>query len=153
MENNNKGIALITTLVLGLVALVFISALLYLILYSTKSSQNVKIYTNALEVAKGTASYIMNLSLSNSIACKTTDCQKCVEDNDCSSCEIDYKNCEIDVSAINAKVADYSVKAYLLTKAVPEPDVSIYSFKVITEGTKSDQKAEIDFVYKIKPKN
>ncbi len=56
---NNKGIALITALVLSLVAMALIAALMQLVLSGTKMSGSMKVYTTALEAAKGGVEYFV----------------------------------------------------------------------------------------------
>ena len=156
MKNNEKGIALVTTLVLGLVALVFISAFLYVLLNSTKTSGLLKTYTNALEVAKGTASHLMLLSLNGALKCSDSSsgspCQDCLDNGNCNLCQQDYENCPLDVSDLQKNISNFEIKAYLLTKediSTPSQDRYIYTFKVKTKKVNSNDKAEIDFVYKI----
>ncbi len=57
---NDKGIALITALVLSLVAMALIAALMQLILTGTKMSGYLKSYTTALESAKGGVEYFIS---------------------------------------------------------------------------------------------
>ena len=153
MKSNEKGIALITTLVLGLVALVFISGFLYIILTSTKTSGTIKTYTSALEVAKGTASYLMSVTLDGALKCDalSSSCNDCLDNGNCDNCENDYTNCKLDVSNLQNKISDYDIEAYLLTKEV-EGNIYIYSFKVKAKKKNGNEKSEIDFVYKVEEK-
>jgi len=52
-RKGERGIALITTLVLGLIALVIIAALMFILVSGTQISGISKRYTGALEAAKG----------------------------------------------------------------------------------------------------
>lgn len=52
-KNNEKGIALITSLVLSLIAVVLATAIMILVMSSTKQTGTVKRYASALEAAKG----------------------------------------------------------------------------------------------------
>jgi len=158
MKNNNKGVALITTLALGLVALVFISAFLYIILNSTKTSGQMKTYTSALEVAKGTASYLMNIVLEPNwdslLKCDSSspNCEDCVKNNNCGPCSLNYKECKLDVSDLQNEVSGYSIDAYILDIKEYGTNKKIFTFKVISQKNNSSEKAEIDFIYKVEPR-
>ncbi|KUJ96786.1 MAG: hypothetical protein PWR24_182 [Desulfonauticus sp.] len=52
-KQDERGIALITSLILSLIAIVLASAIMILVVSSTKQSGIVKRYTSALEAAKG----------------------------------------------------------------------------------------------------
>ena len=58
--DNKKGIALITTLLLSLIALALIATLMNLVLSGAKMSGEIKTYTSALEAAKGGVEVYMN---------------------------------------------------------------------------------------------
>lgn len=53
IKQDEKGIALVTSLILSLIAVVLASAIMMLVVSSTKQSGTVKRYTSALEAAKG----------------------------------------------------------------------------------------------------
>ena len=57
---SNKGAALLTTLMIGILALVIILALFAFILFGKSSSVLKERYTTALEAARGTAYYIID---------------------------------------------------------------------------------------------
>ncbi len=142
MKNNEKGIALVTTLVLGLVALVFIGALLYLLTSGTKISGTEKRYYTALEAAKGGAELIISNLLQNGEP-------TCNGGSTCSSCPpTGYTNdCRIDLSP--STLGDYTLRAYLLRRENSGID-RIFTIRVIAEkNNSSNEKAEIEFVYKV----
>ncbi|EDP73446.1 hypothetical protein [Hydrogenivirga sp. 128-5-R1-1] len=145
MENNQKGIALITTLVLGLIALAFIGALLYLLTSGTKISGVEKRYYTALEAAKSGAELVISNILSGDLKCNGTSC---------TPCPTAVSNaCKIDLNPSN--LGSYSVESYLLEKEaftdISGNSISIYTIKVIAKNfNKPEEKAEIEFVYKVR---
>lgn len=58
--NNEKGIALITTLAFSLISITFISIATYMVLSGTKVSGLENRYLSTLDIAKGVSSYAMN---------------------------------------------------------------------------------------------
>ncbi|NPA54638.1 MAG: hypothetical protein GXO21_08250 [Aquificae bacterium] len=161
MKNqNNKGIALVTTLVLGLIALTFIGALLYMLTNESNTSGITKRYTTALEAAKGTADYVISSLLSEKLICSSPDGSvhcKCTDLNENLNCP--------DVDGVIAnkivlppefrQLGDYSVNVNLLAKEIAketqDEKVEIYSFQILSSKStgKEPEKAEIDFVYKV----
>ncbi len=140
MQNNEKGMALITTLVLGLIALVFIGALLYILTTGTRISGTEKRYSTALEAAKGGAQFVINEILMGDL--------KCNGGNPCKTCSSSLSNdCKIDLPV--SKLGNYEVNAYLLSKE-SSGVTAIYSVRVKSFNPDvPNEKAEIEFVYKV----
>ncbi|MGA1862783.1 hypothetical protein OWM07_07860 [Deferribacter thermophilus] len=132
---NNKGIALLTTLILSLVALGFVAAIMYMLNSSTNISGTHKRYQNALMAARGASEYIMDKLVSGdeSDLCNTTTCPE---------------NTPIDLSDL---FSDYEVKATLLNRYEDTvSDIIIYSFRVTaTNKNNPKEKSIIEFVYKV----
>jgi hypothetical protein len=160
MNQNNKGIALVTTLVLGLVALTFIGALLYMLTSESGSSGISKRYTTALEAAKGAADYVISGLLAEKLICSSFDgavqC-KCSELDENLSCPdtTGVKVGKVILPAEFQQLGDFSVNVELLAKEIAKETiderVEIYSFRVLSSKStgREPEKAEIDFVYKI----
>jgi type II secretory pathway component PulK len=140
MKNNEKGIALITTLVLGVVALAFIAALFYMLTSGTKMSGTSKRYYTALEAAKGASEFIMNKIVSS-------ENLTCNNGNPCTPCPTsENNNCKID---LNLNFGNYNVDAYLLNQE-SLPTYSVYTIRVRAySSNKPNEKAVIEFVYKV----
>ncbi len=159
-RDKEKGIALVTTLVLGLVALTFIGALLYMLTSESSSSGISKRYTTALEAAKGSADYVISSLLADQLICASNDGSvkcKCVDLDENLYCPdspgIEAKKVELPTEFRN--LGGYSVDITLLAKKTSKETiderVEIYSFQIISKRStgKEPEKAEIDFVYKV----
>ncbi len=162
MGKNERGVALVTALVLGLVALTFIGALLYLLTTESGMSGTSKRYSTALEAAKGAANFIMA-----NLQAETLDCKSADGSVSCKCTELD-ENLHCPTSnAVEANVIDlgpdfnnldgYKVSALLLAKEgsmLEGESIELYSIKVFSQKAVGSQpeKAEIDFVYKITTK-
>ncbi|WP_029520373.1 hypothetical protein [Persephonella sp. IF05-L8] len=141
MKNNEKGIALLTTLILGLVALAFIGALLYFLTSGTRFSGTEKRYYTALEAAKGGAdSIISTLLIDGDVTCNNG--------NNCVSCPLTPSDsCKIDLTTTT--LGNYNIEAYLLGKETTTYS-TVFSIRVIARNPQQpNEKAEIEFVYKI----
>ena len=143
MKNNEKGIALVVTLILGVIALAFIGALLYFLTSGTKISGTEKRYYTALEAAKGGADLIIadiledgDITCNNNQTC--TPCPGTVSDD-----------CKIDLSLTDNKLGDYTIEAYLRSVEAT-PTAKIFDITVISKNSNNPkEKAEVEFVYKI----
>ena len=141
MRNNEKGIALLTTLILGFVALAFIGALLYFLSSGTHFSGTEKRYYTSLDAAKGGADLVIAQLL------KDGDL-KCNGGSACTPCPTALNNnCKIDLSTTS--LGNYDVQAYLLQKETAGV-ATIFDVRVIANNSSHpNEKAEIEFVYKI----
>ncbi|WP_293447495.1 hypothetical protein [Persephonella sp.] len=139
---NEKGIALLTTLILGLVAVVFISVLLYILSTGTRMSGMIGRYTTSLEAAKGGADLVITKIINDDIKCGGNACTPCPDTPN--------TNCKIDLQVSN--LGGYNLSAYLIgedSTIYAGTAYRIYAIKVIATKPNSDEKAEIEFVYKI----
>ncbi|WP_456456110.1 hypothetical protein [Thermovibrio sp.] len=134
-----KGITLIITLILSLVALIAIASLFYLISSSTQISGSYKKYTNSEEVAKGISNYLFRL-MDTGDFCKYTDCNS--------------SNSAVNLGNFS-QIDDFYVNATLLYRvlenpASPSTSPQIYAVevKVVSKENPND-KTVVDFVYRI----
>lgn len=161
-RKNEKGIALITTLILGLVALTFIGALLYMLTSESTTSGISKRYSTALEAAKGASEYVISSLLADTLECSTPDGSikcKCIDlDNDLvcpGASNSSQKAIKVVLPSEYSNLDDYKVDVTLLAKEIAEDTadekVEIYSFKITSQSarTREPEKAEINFVYKL----
>ncbi|MEC9492931.1 hypothetical protein [Flexistipes sp.] len=134
IKTNEKGMALIITLVLSFVALGFIAAILYLLNTSTSGSGATKRYSMALETAKGVSDYVVEKILSDDLTCSGSSCDS-------------GESIDIDIAPPN-----HNISAIMLSDpkkvTVDEVDYTIYSVRVEAENDKTNDKAIIEFVYR-----
>ncbi|RUM45557.1 MAG: hypothetical protein DSY35_00585 [Desulfurobacterium sp.] len=135
-----RGMVLITVVIVSMIALTFTGALLYLLSSQTSITGAEKRYTNALEVAKGVSSYIMQLATEGEL-CTIADCTKS-----------NQKLTESPTFRFK-ELGNYEVEAYLLKKYPPNPSPEgIYSVKVVVKNKNNEkEKSEIYFVYEVIP--
>ncbi len=150
MRNDEKGIALITTMVLGFIALGFIGALLYLLTSGTNVSSIEKRYTTALEAAKGGAELIISNLFYGTLTCNGGNpCQPCStpETSPCPG-----TNFIIDIKDENGSqitdIGGYSITAYYLSEATSTTS-SVYAIRVKATKNSTNEKAVIEFVYRL----
>lgn len=129
---NESGIALISTLVLGLIAMGFISALFYMLTTGSTLSGSQKKYEGALEVSKGVTDYIIVKILDDQLTC-----------NGGGTCN---KNSTVDIVGFN--VPGYTMNATLVDK-IGTVNYSIYAFQIDVNSTVGGEKASIEFVYRV----
>ena len=149
MRNNEKGIALITTMVLGFIALGFIGALLYLLTTGTNVSTVEKRYTTALEAAKGGAELIISNLFYGRLTCNNGNpCQPCPtpESAPCSN------NFLIDIKDENGNsisdIGGYQITGYYLSEET-STTASVYAIRVKATKSSTKEKAVIEFVYRL----
>ncbi len=166
--NSNRGAALLTTLMIGILALVVILALFTFILFGKSSSVIKERYTTVLEAAKGTAYYVidkLNAGAVDIYCYKSSDpSKKCV----CSSVYFDSSTnslaCNINATKITGinKVdlgsyktlpapdgSTYNLDATLIFKDLStDGNFDIYSIEINATNNRTNEKATIDFIYK-----
>jgi len=134
IKSNEKGMALLVTLVLSFVALGFIAAILYLLNTSTSGSGATKRYSMALETAKGVSDYVVEKILSDDLKCSGSSCDS-------------GESIDIDIAP-----PDHNVNAKMLSDpkkvTLSGVDYTIYSIRVEAENNKTNDKAIIEFVYR-----
>ncbi len=149
MKNNEKGIALITTMVLGFIALGFIGALLYLLTSGTNVSAIEKRYTTALEAAKGGADLVINHLFYGTLTCNGGNpCQPC-STPETSPCSNNYL---IDIKDENGNtisdIGGYTITGYYLSEETSSTS-SVYAIKIKATKSSTKEKAVIEFVYRL----
>lgn len=165
---SNKGAALLTTLMIGILALVIILALFTFILFGKSSSVIKERYTTVLEAAKGTAYYVIDklnegginiqcYSSSNTTA--KCPCSDVFWDNTSNSlaCKVGtslIQNIDkIDLGSYSTLPAPdgstYNLDATLLFKDLSsDVEYEIYSIEINATNSRTNEKATIDFIYK-----
>ncbi len=135
IEKHREGIALITTSVLTLIALILSISLFLMLKSSTFMSGAYKRYSSSLEINKGIANYIIQGILDDELKCLTPD-GKCAN------------NSEIDLDGLS-KIGDFESKAKILTIIELPDGTRIYSIEIETKNKKTGEKSTVDFVYKV----
>lgn len=164
IEGSQSGLALIVTLLLGLIAAGFIGAMMYVLSTSTRISGIESRYTAALEASKGGVHYIENRLSNKDLNCTDGNGEKCLCSEIYEGAEGEgstircwnstsfYKNATVELNEVE-NLGDYEVSAYLLSKArkvVNDKRVRIYTFEVNAQSTKkTEEKSQIEFVYKL----
>ncbi len=133
-RNRERGIALITTLILGLIALIVIAALMFLLISGTEISGISKRYTGALEAAKGSTEYIIQKILEGSLTCNGGRI--------CSSGD------SIDLEDFVSNIPGYRITATFLGE-ISSFGTYIYAIRVEASGTTARERAVVEFVYRI----
>ncbi len=154
---DNRGAALLTTLILGFIALAVIGALLTFMIYGKKTSVVERKYTSALEAAKGASDYIMSSLFRASLICQdasgsiTCNCDellpypllKCPS---CSGASCNQAN-KVSLGSYST-IGDYNISAQIISK-VETPNEVIYGIRVTAQKADSQEKAVIEFVFKL----
>jgi len=133
-RKGERGIALITTLVLGLIALVIIAALMFILVSGTQISGISKRYTGALEAAKGSTEYIIQRILEGTLTCNGGGV--------CSAGD------PVDLEAFVSSIPGYRVTATFLGEIVSF-GTYVYAIRVEARGTAAPERAVVEFVYRI----
>jgi len=128
-----RGIALITTLLLGLVAVVLIGVLLYVLTTGTRISGVEKRYSIALEAAKGASEYIIQLILSGNLTCGGGGA--------CGPGDT------IDLGPYG-NLQGFNITALYLGE-ISRFGVYVYSIRVMAESPTTGESAIVDFVYRV----
>ncbi|MEF3254683.1 MAG: hypothetical protein K6348_03840 [Deferribacterales bacterium] len=136
-NENKKGFSLIVTLILSFVALGFIAALLYLIMSGTIMSGKGKVYTSALEAAKGLTDYIVLKINTDSLSCNPSPCNNGSEITNLSNL----------VSS-----SGYSAVGQIINRTSYSKDGKTYDLYVINlkvNSNRSNDKSEVEFAYEV----
>ncbi len=161
--NNNKGAALLITLLIGVVALLVVLALFAFMLFGKGSFTLKERYTSALEAAKGVAYYVMDkLDLgatdimcynSNTLAsCPCYQAEWDPNDNQ-TECPAGFPVDAIDLGSYKtlpaANGGTYNINATLIYKDLSyDGNYDIYSIEINAVNPQTKEKATIDFIYK-----
>ncbi|RLJ71021.1 hypothetical protein BCF55_1310 [Hydrogenivirga caldilitoris] len=134
MGGNERGIALITTLILGLIALVIIAALMFMLVTGTQISGISKRYSGALEAAKGASEYIVQKILDGTLSCNGGGV--------CSA------GGSIDLETYVSNIPGYTVSATYLGD-INRFGTYVYAIQVEARGATSAERAIVEFVYRV----
>ncbi len=167
---NNKGVVLITTLVLSIISLLLVAALMKLVLTSARLSGVIKRYTSALEAAKGgLEDFITDTSFGHKgnpsdsdFSCKiqndTTQWPvSCANYNKCSGCSSnDISNCPCVVHSSSKDVLDnydwsrsygsYTVYCKIVD-ARGTPKSWLYTIDIVAKGPSTPERAWTTILY------
>jgi len=160
IESRESGLALIVTLLLGLIAAGFVGAMMYVLGTGNWISGMEARYTSALQAAKGGTSYITqelgNYNLNcddgqNTCLCYdqlTTDSDgkkfQCPDSSDSY-----YADDAIVEMGPADNLGDYDIEAKLLSR-VTKGATKVFTFSLTAESNiNTEESAEIEFVYKV----
>jgi len=132
--NKERGIALITTLLLGLIAALLIGTVLYILMSGTVVSGAGKRYSIALEAAKGASEYIIKRLLAGNLTCGGG--------GTCSP-----TNNVIDLGPYSS-IQGFNIRAIYLGE-ISKFGVYVYSIRISASSPSAQETAVVDFVYKV----
>lgn len=146
---NDKGFALVTTLLLGLVAMALVSLAFYMALLGTQMSGMEKRYSTELNAAKGTADYVMASLRNDNLTCNGGN--TCTDDDPavagCSAgatIDLDSNVC----NALGKTAACTNVTACFLNKTTVD-DTDLIAISVTTTNPTTNETTNVDFVYEV----
>ena len=163
IDNSQRGAALLTTLLIGVLALALVSALLSFIIFGKQTSVHEEKYRNTLEAAKGGAYYIMRkLDIGGTIKCynhantsKSCNCNITTFDTSDKAvkCPDGSVVDRIDLGSYSVLSSpdgsNFNLEAILhYKKTTTDSLYDIYSITIIATKNGSSEKSEIDFIYK-----
>lgn len=166
--NDNKGAALLTTLMIGILALVVVLALFTFLIFGKSSSVVKERYTTVLEAAKGTAYYIIDKLNAGAVDIYCYNSSNSATKCPCSTVYFDTSTnttaCIVGSTKITninkIDLGDYSTleapdgSTYNLDATLIFKDLSsdgnfdIYSIEINATNTRTNERATIDFIYK-----
>ncbi len=144
---NEKGVALVTTLLLGFIAIGLVAIAYFLGIRATMMSGLGKRYISELDTAKGTSQYIMAALRASSLTCNGG--APCVADPNCAGAA---SNIDIhpNVCASLGKIGCANIAACYLSSTVSGTD-TMTSVNVRSNNPNTGEQAVVDFVYKLSP--
>ena len=159
IQGRESGVALIVTLLLGLIAAGFIGAMMYMLSSGTQISGMEARYTSALQAAKGGASFITQELGSFDLRCtdgsgNTCWCDVLNATNSgqlkCPASSSFSDNATVDLNATET-LGDYDVNATLLSLVRNVNGTTfIFTFDLVAQSNRgTDERSEIEFVYRI----
>ncbi|MCF8030674.1 MAG: hypothetical protein K9K39_07245 [Desulfohalobiaceae bacterium] len=159
IQGKESGVALIVTLLLGLIAAGFIGAMMYMLGSGTRISGMEARYTSALQAAKGGASFITQEMSSFDLRCTDGSGNTCWCDalNATSNgqqvrCPATsgtfYNSTKVDLGATE-NLGPYDVNAELLS-LVRNGTTLLLTFHLTSDSTRgTGERSEIEFVYRV----
>lgn len=146
---NDKGFALVTTLLLGLVAMTLVSIAFYMALMNTQMSGMEKRYSMELNASKGAADYVMAELRADNLTCNGGN--PCADNTAAAPACSPEATIDLDSNVCNAlgkTVACANITACHLNKTTVD-ETDIISISVSATNPVSNEKANVDFVYKV----
>lgn len=146
---DDKGIALVTVLLQGLIVMALVGIAFYIGLVGTQMSGTEKRYITELDAAKGTADYVMASLRNASLSCNggnpcvgnATPCGTVA-----STIDLNTNVCQ----ALGKNAACDNVEACFISSTVDiDGYITFSSLRVTSTNGNSGENAIIDFVYKI----
>ena len=128
---SDKGMTLVSTLVMSFIAVGFIGALLFIITNATQISGSTAKYISALEVAKGVTDYIVSKVNAGTLTCSGTTCTP--------------TNNVVDISGL--ALSEYDVTATYLGET-PGTGFIVYAFSISVKRNNKEETATVEFLYK-----
>ena len=162
IEGRESGLALIVTLLLGLIAAAFVGALMYTVSTGTWISGMQARYTSSLEAAKGGATFIQRQVSSWDLRCvdsggnmcycdsMTLETQNNGEEMRCSNASAFADTVSVDLGDMDT-LGDYNLDANLTSMAHnASTQTTIFSFELTAVPDRNtEERSEIEFVYKV----
>jgi hypothetical protein len=134
-----KGFALVTVLILSLIALIFTGAAIYISTKSTKVSGGEKRYRNVLDCAKGISFYLIDQMINDELRNKVANFSLC-KNNNCN---------EPIYIPPGVFPSNYEVNATLLSVVYPSDGGTVYTVEVKVKNKNTGEKVTIDFGYEV----
>ncbi|WP_297473483.1 hypothetical protein [Persephonella sp.] len=147
-KKSEKGAALLTTIILGVVALAVVAALMTFIMYGKRTSVIETRYTSALEAAKGGADIIIGGLINDTLYCHCGSskqlCSYCIDGN------VDYDiYIGQNANSTQMTIGNYTVTAKIISK-ITTSSTEIYAVKVDSVSSGSNpERATVEFVIKV----
>ncbi len=149
-NRSEKGMALVTALLLGLIGAALLFSLYYMSGNLTRMSGIGSRYATELEAAKGVAEYIMGtlMSPTRDLSCNGSICVA----NATTSCAPGSSSF-IDIPADDLDLTNHQIRACYLF-SLDDPDAieqySMHGFFISVQNNTSGERAELEIIYKIK---
>lgn len=157
IKGSETGLALIVTLLLGLIAAGFIGALMYIMTTGTQLSGIETRYASAREAAKGGVSYISEGLSAGTLQCQDADGNQCycdyMEANatgsiKCSTNSSSFADSATVLMDSASDLGDYNVNAEL-QNMVQNGTTLIFTFDLSASSNSTQESSNIEFVYKL----
>ncbi|WP_456465228.1 hypothetical protein [Persephonella sp.] len=147
-NKNEKGAALLTTVILGIVALAVVAALMTFIMYGKRTSVIETRYASALEAAKGGADIIIGGLINDTLYCQCGSskqlCSYCLDGNTIYNIYIGQN-----ANSTQMTIGNYTVTAQIISKLTTS-STDIYAVRVNSTSSGSNpEQATIEFVIKV----
>lgn len=146
---NDKGVALVTTLVLSIIAMALVSIVYLVVTAGIKMSGVEKRYITELDAAKGVAEYVMATLLTENLTCNGST-NPCVSDATCTNPSSNIYIHPNVCTALNKPNCANISACYLNATPVDPlyPSKKVVSVRVLSNNPSNEQTL-IEFVYNL----